>query len=84
MNSLNANIRNNKTKGELNFLKNNGNVPAIIYGGEKENEKISISKKILKIFLEKENFISNILSLDVDGQTKNVLSIEVKFNVISD
>jgi len=84
MNSLNANIRNNKTKGELNFLKNNGNVPAIIYGGEKENEKISISKKILKIFLEKENFLSNILSLDVDGKTQNVLPREVKFDVISD
>ena len=84
MNSLNANIRNNKTKGELNFLKNNGNVPAIIYGGEKENEKISISKKLLKIFLEKENFLSNILSLDVDGKTQNVLPREVKFDVISD
>tara|TARA_B100001564_G_scaffold53418_1_gene40345 strand:+ start:1244 stop:1951 length:708 start_codon:yes stop_codon:yes gene_type:complete len=84
MNSLNANIRNNKTKGELNFLKNNGNVPAIIYGGEKENEKISISKKILKTFLEKDNFLSNILSLDVDGKTQNVLPREVKFDVISD
>ena len=84
MNSLNANIRNNKTKGELNFLKNNGNVPAIIYGGEKENEKISISKKLLKTFLEKENFLSNILSLDVDGKTQNVLPREVKFDVISD
>ena len=84
MNSLNANIRNNKTKGELNFLKNNGNVPAIIYGGEKENEKISISKKLLKSFLEKKNFLSNILSLDVDGKTQNVLPREVKFDVISD
>tara|TARA_A100001011_G_scaffold204637_1_gene212862 strand:- start:235 stop:942 length:708 start_codon:yes stop_codon:yes gene_type:complete len=84
MNSLNANIRNNKTKGELNFLKNNGNVPAIIYGGEKENEKISISKKLLKTFLEKDNFLSNILSLDVDGKTQNVLPREVKFDVISD
>ena len=84
MNSLNANIRNNKTKGELNFLKNNGNVPAIIYGGEKENEKISISKKLLKTFLEKDNFLSNILSLDIDGKTQNVLPREVKFDVISD
>ena len=48
MNSLDANIRNTKTKGELNSLRDNGNVPAIIYGGEAQNEKISISKKILK------------------------------------
>ena len=49
MNSLDANIRNNKTKGELNSLRNNGMVPASIYGGEVQNEKVSISKKLLKI-----------------------------------
>ena len=47
MNSLDANIRNTKTKGELSALRYNGNVPAIIYGGEVQNEKILISKKIL-------------------------------------
>ena len=45
MNSLDANTRTTKTKGELNSLRQNGDVPAIIYGGEAENEKISISKK---------------------------------------
>ena len=43
--SLNANLRNTKTKGELSALRNSENVPAIIYGGKTENEKISISKK---------------------------------------
>ena len=47
MNSLDASIRNTKSKGELNSLRDNGNVPAIIYGGEAQNEKISISKKII-------------------------------------
>ena len=45
MNSLEANIRNNKTKGELNTIRNNDEVPAIIYGGTEQNEKISVSKK---------------------------------------
>ena len=51
MNSLDANLRTTKTKGELNSLRDNGNVPAIIYGGEAQNEKISISKKVLKLSL---------------------------------
>ena len=42
MNTLDANIRNTKSKGDLNALRNNGSVPAIIYGGEAENEKVSI------------------------------------------
>ena len=84
MNSLNANIRDTKTKGELNSLRNNGNVPAIIYGGDTQNEKISISKKILKSLIENENFLSSIITLNVDGKTQKVLPREIKYDIISD
>ena len=42
MNSLEANIRDNSTKGQLNAIRDNGNVPAIIYGGKDQNQKILI------------------------------------------
>ena len=84
MNSLDANIRNTKTKGELNSLRNDGNVPAIIYGGEAQNEKISISKKILKSLIEKENFFSSIINLNVNGKPQKVLPREIKYDIISD
>ena len=84
MNSLEANIRDNSTKGQLNALRNDGNVPAIIYGGKDQNQKISISKKLLKVLIEKENFLSNIISLNVDGKTQNVLPREVKYHILSD
>ncbi len=45
MNSLDASIRNTKSKGEVNSLRQRGEVPAIIYGGSEENQKISLSKK---------------------------------------
>jgi len=82
--SLDANIRNTKTKGELNSLRNNGDVPAIIYGGEAQNETISISKKLLKSLIKKENFLSNVVTLNVDGKPQNVLPREIKYHVISD
>ena len=84
MNSLDANIRNTKTKGDLSSLRNNGNVPAIIYGGEVQNEKVSISKKLLKALIDKENFLSNIVNLNVDGKPQNVLPREIKYDVITD
>ena len=84
MNSLEANIRNDSTKGQLNALRKNGNVPAIIYGGKDENQKVSISKKLLKTLIEKENFLSNIITLNVNGKTQNVLPREVKYHIISD
>ena len=84
MNSLDANIRETKTKGELSLLRENGNVPAIIYGGESQNEKVSISKKLLKSLIDKENFLSNIISLNVGGKTQNVLPKEIKYHIITD
>ncbi len=84
MNSLDANIRTNSTKGQLNAIRGNGNVPAIIYGGKDENQKVSISKKLLKILLDKENFLSNIITLNIDGKTQNVLPREIKYHILSD
>ena len=84
MNSLEANIRDNSTKGQLNAIRSNGNVPAIIYGGKDQNQKISVPKKILKFLIEKENFLSNIITLNIDGKPQNVLPREVKYHILSD
>ena len=84
MNSLEANIRDNKTKGELNAIRKNGEVPGIVYGGKDENQKVSISKKKLKYLIEKENFLSNIITLNVGGKNLNVLPREVKYHILSD
>jgi large subunit ribosomal protein L25 len=84
MNSLEANIRDNSTKGQLNAIRDSGNVPAIIYGGKDQNQKISISKKLLKTLIDKENFLSNIITLKVDGKSQNVLPREVKYHILSD
>jgi large subunit ribosomal protein L25 len=82
--SLDANIRNNKTKGELSAIRDGGSVPAIIYGGKNDNEKISVSKKLLKTTIEKENFLSNIIVIKVNGKDQNVLPREVIYDVLTD
>ena len=84
MNSIEASIRNTNTKGEVNALRSKGIVPAIIYGGENPNQKISVSKKIIKLLIEKENFLSNILTLNIEGNSQNVLPREIIFDTITD
>ena len=84
MNTLEANIRSTKTKGELNTLRSQGNVPAVIYGGQDKNQNISVSKKTLINLLERENFLSNIIKLKIDGKDQNVLPRDVKFDILSD
>ena len=84
MNSIEASTRNTKSKGDVRSLRLSGNVPGIIYGGIAQNEKVSISKKILKSLLNNENFLSNVITLNVDGKPQNVLPREIKYNVVSD
>ena len=84
MNSIEASIRNTNTKGEVNALRSSGIVPAIIYGGKNQNQKISVSKKLIKLLVNKENFLSNILTLNIEGNSQNVLPREIKFDTITD
>ncbi len=82
--NLEANIRNTKTKGDLKTLRSNGDVPGIIYGGKEQNQKVSFSKKKLKTLMEKENFLSNIITLKIDGNDQNVLPRDIIFDLITD
>ena len=84
MNSIEATIRNTKTRGEVNTLRISGKIPAIIYGGTEKNQKISLNKKIVKILIDKENFLSNIINLNIDGKSENVLPREIAYDVVTD
>ena len=59
-------------------------VPAVLYGGEEKNELISVSKKHLKILLDQENFLSNVLKIKINDKEINVLPREVSFDVVTD
>tara|TARA_B100001540_G_scaffold34513_1_gene30517 strand:+ start:165 stop:884 length:720 start_codon:yes stop_codon:yes gene_type:complete len=84
MSLIQATIRNTKTRGELNSLRKNGEVPGIIYGGESSNEKITLSKKEVKNLINKENFLSNVISIKLDEKEQKVLPREITFDIISD
>ncbi len=84
MSTIEATIRNTKTKGDVNSLRIKGNIPAIIYGGSEKNQKISLSKKNVRNLIEKENFLSNIISINLDGKSENVLPKEIVWDPISD
>ena len=84
MNSIDANTRTTKTKGDLNLLRAKGEIPAVIYGGKDKNQNISFSKKALKILIDKENFLSNIISIKIEGKDLSVLPREVVFDTVTD
>ena len=84
MPSLIANIRDTKTKGQVSDLRLKGSIPAILYGGKIENKKIYLNKKIINNLISSENFLSNILSLEIDGKKEKVLPREIAYDPITD
>ncbi len=84
MTNLEANLRSVTSKGSNNILRKQGMVPAVLYGGEEKNELISVSKKHLKMLLDEENFLSNVLKIKIENKEINVLPREVSFDVVTD
>jgi len=70
---LDAQTREDAGKGASRRLRRQALVPAIIYGGKKEPQSISILSKELIKHLENEAFYSHIISLNVGGKSEDVI-----------
>lgn len=68
-----ATSRSDTGKGASRRLRRQGLVPAIVYGGHKEPEMISLSHNEVLQHLENESFFSSILSLKVDDVVASVV-----------
>tara|TARA_Y100000816_G_scaffold228980_1_gene174079 strand:- start:477 stop:1193 length:717 start_codon:yes stop_codon:yes gene_type:complete len=84
MSTIQAIIRDTKTKGQVKDLRNNGNIPGIIYGGEEPNQKITISIKEIKNLISKENFLSNVISISIDNKEQKVLTRNISLDTVTD
>ncbi len=72
--TLTAKARNDAGKGASRRLRRlAGELPAIVYGGEKAPQSISLIHKDLAKALEDEAFYSHIIKLTIDGSTEQVV-----------
>ena len=79
--NIKANKREKTTTGYTNKLRIDGFIPAILYGGKNENEKISIAKKDLQNYIQNESFLSTVFEIDIDGKKEKVLPRDVAYHV---
>ncbi|MDR0277047.1 MAG: 50S ribosomal protein L25/general stress protein Ctc [Paucimonas sp.] len=70
---LNAQARTDLGKGASRRLRHAASTPAVIYGGDKAAESVTIlAKEITKLF-ENEAAFSHVIELNVDGAKQNVI-----------
>ncbi|WP_027897681.1 50S ribosomal protein L25/general stress protein Ctc [Zestomonas thermotolerans] len=71
---LNAQVRSDLGKGASRRLRRNANlVPAVVYGGDKAPQSISLAANELAKLLENESAFTHVLALNIDGTTESVL-----------
>ena len=77
--TINAKSREDTGKGASRRLRRlTGEVPAIIYGGKKDAEKISILHKDIKKTLENDAVYSSIISLSIDGKAEDTIIKDIQ------
>jgi len=84
MHILKATKRTTVSGGQINKLRSEGFIPAILYGGEKSNVNISLKKLHIKDIIKTETFMSKVVDLDIDGSPEKVLPREISFDPITD
>ena len=84
MNNLKAIKRNTKSSGQINKLRSDGFIPAVIYGGKENNLNISLKKLHLQDLIKTDTFMSKVFDLDIDGKAEKVLPRDIAYDPVSD
>ena len=84
MNIIKATKRTSASTGQLNKLRSEGFIPAILYGGKKSNLNISLKKLHLQDLVKTETFMSKVFDLNIDGNPEKVLPREIAYDPVSD
>ena len=84
MDILKATKRTPATTGQINKLRSDGFIPAVLYGGKKNNICISLKKLHLQNIIKTETFMSKVVDLDIDGNLEKVLPKDITYDPVSD
>ncbi|QNI03528.1 50S ribosomal protein L25/general stress protein Ctc [Halomonas sp. SH5A2] len=72
--SLKASVRNDLGKGASRRLRRaNEQVPAVVYGGNKDAQSIAVEKTAFYKAIEDESFFSSVITLVIDGKNEQVV-----------
>lgn len=77
-------IRERAGKGSSRATRRAGKVPAVIYGGKKEPQIISLPENEIIRLINRGGFMTRLFELDVDGKKERALCRDLQKHVVSD
>ncbi|MCY3770317.1 MAG: 50S ribosomal protein L25/general stress protein Ctc [Gammaproteobacteria bacterium] len=77
---LNARVRARSGTSLVRRLRREGEVPAVLYGGNKDNISLAINHDVLFHSLEKEEFHSAIIVINTDGEKEQAILRSVQLH----
>jgi large subunit ribosomal protein L25 len=81
--TLPAETRDRAGKGASRELRNQGRVPAVVYGANQEPLSIHVEEKLLAKMLSTGHFMNSVVMIDAGGQTTRTLPKDVQFHPVS-
>lgn len=75
---LKARIRARTGTSLVRRLRKEGDVPAVLYGAGKENLSIAVNHDLLYHSLEREEFFSQVITIDTDGKRERAILRDVQ------
>jgi len=71
-------------KGAARQARRDGQVPGVIYGGNKDPESINIHQPTLLKLLKNGKFMATLIKIDVDGNAQTVICRAVQRDIVKD
>ena len=84
MNTLKATKRTTASTGQINKLRSDGFIPAVLYGGKKNNLNICLKKLHLQNLINTETFTARVFDLNIDGNSEKAIPRDVSYDPVSD
>ena len=82
--TLSAEARERAGKGASRALRNEGRVPAVVYGEKQEPLAIHVEEKALVKMLATGHFMNSVVMIDVGGSSTRTLPKDVQFHPVTD
>jgi large subunit ribosomal protein L25 len=82
--TLSAEARDRAGKGASRALRNQGRVPAVVYGEKQEPLAIHVAERALVKVLNTGHFMNSVVMIDVGGSQTRTLPKDVQFHPVSD